>query len=828
MSAPLTVPLTDARAADPAFSGGKGAGLAMMARAGLPVPDGMVISTAAYRAFVRDNALTPLIDRARAATDLHTASTTLRRAFEEAPIPPRLREAIVQAYRGGPVAVRSSATAEDLPRASFAGQQETVLDVEGEDALCDAVRHCWSSLWTARAMSYRRDQEIGDEHLSMAVVVQRMVPASVAGVLFTADPLSGRRDHMMIEAAPGLGDAVVGGRVTPARLRVDGSTGMVLGEAPRLLPPDRLDMLIRLGSRVARLFGSPQDVEWALDGDAIWLLQSRPITSLFPLPPPTPGLRVYLPALLLGQGIPEPLTPAGTAFFRGMTHPLAPYFSPRSRPGPDGWLPVIAGRLFLDVTPVLSRPRLARRFASLLGLRDPATAAATREWLSRNAPRLPRARGPLLRPITLRRVGGVLGETAVALAAPGRARRRILKRASRRVEWLERRAATLSSPAAQLEFVERFLPGRAFALAMDEIALPYAELLVRAAAERLVRRWLGPAADFEPVRRWLSHDPTVAMGTRLARLAAHYAATGTGPTPSDPPIREFLAVYGHRAPDREIDPGLPRLAEDPSYVIDLIRGYLRSPASLPARPESGAAQARAAADHLVAAVRRAKGPLRALLLRSLLGRHRELGGMRERPKFDLVRVIALARRTLRRAGTTLAAQGVLDDPDDVFFLDPADLRTMSARGLDVRGLVAANREEYRRELRRRAVPRLLVSDGETVYGPAAAMGGMVGTPVSPGVYEGVARVLDSPVGATLQPGEILVATSTDPGWTPLFLLAGALVMEVGGVISHGAVVAREYGIPAVAGIFEATTRLRTGQRIRVDGTSGAVTVLDGQ
>ena len=224
--------------------------------------------------------------------------------------------------------------------------------------------------------------------------------------------------------------------------------------------------------------------------------------------------------------------------------------------------------------------------------------------------------------------------------------------------------------------------------------------------------------------------------------------------------------------------------------------------------------------------------MQARLLRAVLVWLRELGGLRERPKFDLVRFIALGRHLMQQVGEPLVAEQRLDDADDVFFLDPAELRhALQGESLDLRARAAGGRREYERELGRRAVPRILTSEGETVYGRAGPLvpsaGTLLGTGVSPGVHEGVVRVLDSPVGAGLAPGEVLVAATTDPGWTPLFLLAGALVMEVGGVVSHGAVVTREYGIPAVAAVPDATRRLRTGQRVRVDGGTGVVRVLDG-
>ncbi|HEY9521882.1 MAG TPA: PEP/pyruvate-binding domain-containing protein, partial [Thermopolyspora sp.] len=393
--------LTDPKVSDPAFSGGKGASLATLARAGLPVPDGFVVSTDAYRRFVREQALAPLIARltgglAGDPDAAEAASARLRRAFAKAPVPAWLREqlAIPYAMLGrpatGPVAVRSSATAEDLPQASFAGQQESVLNVAGLADLCDAVRLCWSSLWTARALSYRQEHEIGHDRVAMAVVVQRMVPAEVAGVLFTADPLSGRRDHTVIEAAAGLGEAMVSGEVTPGRWVIDSATHVVLAAPPGsgdacgrpLLPSDRRDALVRLGVRAAALFGCPQDVEWAAVGRDVWLLQSRPITTLFPLPRPSPegGLRVYLPVVYVGQGIAEPLTPAGTAFFRALAARWIRYWTtePDREDGRHvrSWLPVVAGRLFGDVTPIVGCPRPAAWLVSSLRLKDPAASAA--------------------------------------------------------------------------------------------------------------------------------------------------------------------------------------------------------------------------------------------------------------------------------------------------------------------------------------------------------------------------------------------------------------------------------------------------------------------
>ncbi|MGY1625227.1 PEP/pyruvate-binding domain-containing protein [Geodermatophilus sp. SYSU D00965] len=843
--------LDDRGAADPARAGGKGAGLARLRQAGLPVPDGFVVDAEAYRRFVAVSGLAPVVDSATTGLDgedpdaLAAASARLREAFAAAPVPEELAGPIVAAWRrlgADAVAVRSSATTEDQPGASSAGQQDTVLDVAGADSVVAAVRRCWSSVWTARALAYRARQGTPDAAAAVAVVVQRMVAADVAGVLFTADPLTGRRDHVVVEAVRGLGEALVSGRVTPQRWVVDAGTGAVLsgpdGERP-LLDDARLRELVALGLRAAAPAGTPQDVEWAVAGGRCWLLQSRPVTTLFPLPPGPPagpGLRVYIPLTLAAQGVAEPMTPAGNAAFTGLVTAVSSLWSLRRRPRREAppWVSQVAGRLFYDITPVLASPRLGRNLADRMALKDPATAAVLREWLDREGHRLARPRGAALPAGVTWWVAREVPGLVAAAAAPARARRRLLARAEDDVRRVRDEAATLTGPREQAEYVLATLPQRTLDVAWAQLPPVYVGLLAGALAAQLCERWLGTSAGLEPVRRWLPHDPTLAMGTALARLARTSARTGTEPSAAMPGMAEFLAAYGHRAPDREIDLGLPRFTDDPAYVVDLVRGYLAAgdPAALVDRRLRGTEQAEAAVRELVAAVRRDRGPVRARLLGAVLDRYRALGGLRERPKFDLVRVLAVARGVLQQVGAGLVAAGRLDAADDVFFLDPADLRAgVEGTAPDLRERAARRRDEYERELGRRVVPLLLTSDGETVYGPTAlpesTPGTLRGTGVSPGVHEGVVRVLDSPVGAALTAGEVLVAASTDPGWTPLFQLAGALVMEVGGVVSHGAIVAREYGIPAVATVPDATRRLRTGQRVRVDGGAGSVTVLDG-
>ncbi|MHB1161674.1 MAG: PEP-utilizing enzyme [Chloroflexota bacterium] len=344
-------------------------------------------------------------------------------------------------------------------------------------------------------------------------------------------------------------------------------------------------------------------------------------------------------------------------------------------------------------------------------------------------------------------------------------------------------------------------------------------------ARRDIKAWGLDPAMLDPVGRSIPHNPTTEMDLALWHLSRRLLAEGAEPRADHPAVREWLDRYGHRAV-REIDVSIPRWREAPEHILQLLCSYMAQ-GTTATDPEHcfqrGAAEADVAIAAITDRVRRRKGPLRAAFVRLLLRRFRQLAGVREWHKFYLVHVLAIFRRVLSEAGADLVKAGRLDRVDDVFFLDLVDL----ASDRDLREVVARNRAEYAREMKRRQVPLAMTSEGEVSYGvPATQEGVLAGAGASAGVHEGVVRIILNPVGARLEPGEVLVAPATDPAWTPLFLTAGALVTETGGMISHGSVVAREYGIPAVVGVPEATARLRTGQRVRVDGSAGIVVPLD--
>jgi pyruvate,water dikinase len=883
---PLIVALDHVDAGALPLVGGKAANLGELTAAGLPVPAGFCVTTEAYRDVATAAGLAELLDRLAAtpAGDTSALAGLARQARERilaTGMPVAVAGAVTAAYRGlgdgVPVAVRSSATAEDLPFASFAGQQDTYLNIVGVEAVLDAVHRCWASLWTDRAVMYRAANGIDHATARLAVVVQHLVEAAVAGVMFTANPVTGRRRQAVIDATPGLGEAVASGAVNPDHFVADLATGAVLerrlgdkrlvirarqggGTEPSAQPAsatfcltdEQIRALAALGTRVEAHYGEPQDIEWAIDpAGSVWLTQARPVTTLFPLPAARladSGLRVYF-CFSLAQGLHRPLTPMGLSAIRVIGASVVRLYGVRSI-DPVAGPPAVrdaAGRIFLDITPIMRSavgralfPRIldvmeARSAAVLRSLFDDARLSVTQRSWWPFAGRIAR--------LGLRY--GIPLQAAQALARPPAARRR-LERINLELE--RRSTPPASAPAEQrLDFAVRVLGDATAPLVPRILPAAAAGFAMLGLAGRLLGADAGPG-ELATVLRGLPHNVTTEMDLALWRLATRIRAdpdaadvirrtpaaelAGRYRTRTLPPVvqrglEEFLDRYGHRAV-AEIDVGLPRWAEDPTHIIGVLANYLglddpdRAPDVLFAR---GAAQAEAMVTTLTARARR-RGRVRGRAVGFALNRVRQLAGVRELPKYFIVLVLAQARRQLAAVGAQLAATGRLAAAEDVFFLDLGEAAA-GLHGQDLRAVVTHRRQRYERELRRGHIPRVLLSDGtepEAATAPPMTFtdGGLVGTAASAGTVTGQARVVLDPTGAHLQPGEILVAPSTDPGWTPLFLTAGGLVMEMGGANSHGAVVAREYGIPAVVGVANATSLITTGQRLTVDGSRGLI------
>lgn len=808
--------------ADTARVGGKGLGLAKLAAAGLPVPPGFVITTDAYRR----------VQPGRLMSDV---------AFVRA---------ITEAYQklgGGPVAVRSSATAEDGAETSFAGQQETVLGVTG-DGLFPAINTCWLSLHTERAKSYRVKQGVAEAGLAMAAVVQQMVPAEVAGVLFTRDPLDPAGRRMLVEASWGLGEAVVSGRVTPDRFHLDRETGAVLGRelggktlritaageepvSPELqqqfcLSDSQLSQLAELGQRVEALSGGPRDVEWAFAGGQLFLLQSRPITAI------TAAEREQAKQAVIAD-LTAKADPAGTVWVWYNLSEVLP------APTPMTW--AVVQRL------IAADGGFGAMNRSLGAEPDPALGSLSAFDLVAGRPmanlsRLPRmqfADPPFEYPFTAYKADPRKALSPKPVMNPLRGG--VLRGLLRLPKNLWRLHRMMSRTRKQAEtFAERFTA---------EIAPPFAA----AAREALAQDWskLDSPAVYREFQTWVdrtlvefareSLKPTVfadlkwqtvvaslqqRLGEERAKLAVMELTLGAKPPP-EANVAEglrrlaageidraaFLEQFGHRGL-LEMELGVPRWAEAPDEWLPstAAQGQLFQNFRLPGLEERD--------WFIVADEAKLTGQAREQF-RVQVERLRTYIGLREAAKHYLLMGYAVIRRALveldRRFGLA----------DRIFLLTPADLPDLLA-GKDLTAKIAATRRRWRAEPSL-DVPLALFSDDLSAIGrpPPEPVGGdkLEGIALSPGVVVGLALVLTEPTAPPAQGGYILVCPSTDPAWVPLFAGARGLVMETGGVLSHGAIVAREFGLPAVAGLPGVTTRLKTGQMLRVDGGRGTVTVL---
>jgi pyruvate,water dikinase len=626
-----------------------------------------------------------------------------------------------------------------------------------------------------------------------------------------------------------------------------------LGNTRQALPAQVILELARLGQDVTRLAaGQPQDIEWAWADGRLFLLQARPITSLYPLPDGLPAepLQVLF-SLNHVQGMLDPFTPLGQdailRVFVALAHLFDQEIDPRQlRRG------MAAGeRIYLNIAPPLRHGQARVLAKGILGAVEPGSGQVLASLLSEPALGVSQHG---ISPATLRTLARFASTIAPRVAAALRnptseqaAMQHLLDAFVAEASERARHAATLGERMALWRSIYREFADRVSLHLLPPVMAGIASFIL---LRRLAQQTLGSDQLALEAARSLPNNVTTEMDLALWTVtqvirsdpesAAHVGEadpaavvadfqSGQLPMPAQVAMQAFLDRYGLRGL-AEIDLGRARWREDPTHVVHVVQSYLRidDPMLAPdAVFRRGAAAADDAIDRLVRAM---PNPAQARLARLLASRMRALAGLRETPKFTIMRVMAIVRQMLLTSGQELADTGVLAQTDDVFFLYFEELEALAAGDRrDWRAVVAERRRAYGRELLRRQVPRILLSDGRAFYEGLGATGGeegvLTGSPVSPGVVEGVVQVVLDPRHAQLAPGEILVCPGTDPSWTPLFLAAGGLVMEVGGLMTHGSVVAREYGIPAVVGVHEATTRLRTGQHVRVDGTAGRVVMV---
>ncbi|HSO12115.1 MAG TPA: PEP/pyruvate-binding domain-containing protein [Anaerolineales bacterium] len=879
-------------------AGGKGANLVRLTRAGFNVPRGFVVSTNAYREFVQANGLEDAIQasikglKPENADALENASRKIRTTFSQGKMPTNIRRTIQTAYAGldlqssiqnpKSVAVRSSATAEDLPDLSFAGQQDTYLNIIGEEQLIQAVINCWSSLWTARAIGYRIRNHISHDDVSLAVIIQEMVQSDASGVLFTANPLTGALNESVIDATFGLGEALVSGQVEPdhfvivplpqgdgwgvrektlgaksiaTRSRAGGGVESIeeKSEARQTLVESQIQQLTEMGQRIQKEYGTPQDIEWALADGKLYILQARGITSLFPVPQVSFDKLIIWFSFGAVQGLVGPLTPLGLDGIRHVAAGAGKMFGVTFKPEEFDVFAESGERIWIKISDVMRHPLGSRIFRGAVGFVEPSVGQILR--LLAVDPRVGVGEGQFKLSTAWRLVrflAPILINFMRNMARPDRARARF-------DADIETHLASARIPPASDRFE---LLGNIIAFMRGRIANVFAFLLPRfapifgpsIAGLNVLTRLSGDTNLVLEVTRGLPNNVTTEMDLALWETAktiradaesqslftasdapelARQYLNGTLPSTAQATIARFLEKYGMRGVG-EIDFGQPRWREDPTPVMHTLQSYLRiDPAFAPdVLFAKGEQAAQDAVEKIVANMRKGHaGWLKAKIARAVARRIRLLMGARESPKFFAIRTMGIARKAMLKVGQEFVEAGTIDRAEDLVFMKLDELESLSRNETyNWKSLIAERRTAYERELRRRQVPRVLVSDGRAFYegiGAGTDTGDLItGTPVSPGAVEGIVHVVLDPRGVQLAPGEILVCPGTDPAWTPLFMAAGGLITEVGGMMTHGSVVAREYGIPAVVGVHQATLRLKDGQKIRVDGTQGKIMVLE--
>jgi phosphoenolpyruvate synthase/pyruvate phosphate dikinase len=854
--------------------GGKGANLGELSRIDeIKVPQGFCVTAEAYKRIVGQ---TPefgelLAELSQLKADnrakISEISGGIRRVITQISIPDEIREVIVRYLSDLGVAkayaVRSSATAEDLPLASFAGQQDTYLNVKGNEAIFQSLKKCWASLFTDRAVIYRMRNGFDHHQVYQSVVVQRMVFPQVSGIMFTADPVTANRKVLSIDAGFGLGEALVSGLVNSDNYKV--RNGHIVakkisikkmgvyplkegGTEKREIEPEmrnipaltdeRILQLERIGRRIEAHFDYPQDIEWCLSEDTFFIVQSRPITTLYPIPENDGRNRIYA-SIGHRQMMTDAIKPLGLSFFRLLSDKVPLYTA--------------GGRLFYDLTYDLTSPVGRRFILGIWGKGDPAMWSAICSLMKRKTFMKSLARG---------RRHIKLGGEGLSWALPIQTLKVYFQNDAMLIHNLisrnEESLKTLGQKIANLSGDDLF----SFIL-QDHRELKKIVYDPRGTGVLLIgmyavnwinkkmEKWLGEKSPADTLSQSAPNNITSDMGLALldvADVVRPYPAViqyfhhpddenffmdlvqlEGGPAVSLS-IRDYLEKYGMRC-SGEIDITRPRWNEKPTALIPLILNNIKnfSPCSGRIKFEQGRLESKRKEQELLNNLAQLPGGRKkARKTKRMIAVLRNFIGYREYPKYTLIQRYWIYKQALLQEAVKLVRDGIIREKEDSYYLTFNEFwKTVHTHRLDY-NLIVKRKAEYE-VYEKLAPPRVLTSEGERLSGEfdrgKIPQGALPGIPVSSGVVEGRARVVLKMEDATIDAGDILVTTFTDPSWTPVFVSVKGLVTEVGGMMTHGAVIAREYGLPAVVGVDNATRLISDGRRIRVNGTEGYVEIL---
>jgi rifampicin phosphotransferase len=844
----FTVNFQEIDRSDVSVAGGKGANLGELFKIqGINVPAGFCVTVAAYNTVVANNPeLNHLLDKLSSLTvqqreSIVALSATIRLVIETIPVPKGLANAVGDHLRQwgdkDAFAVRSSATAEDLPTASFAGQQESFLNIIGKESILQHISKCWASLFTDRAILYRIKNEFDHRKVQLSVVIQKMVGAEVSGVMFTADPLTSNRKLVSIDAGFGLGEALVSGLVSPdlykvANGRVIEKTIAAGNHSRQALTDEQIVQLEQIGRKIERHFGQPQDIEWCLMDSIFYIVQSRPITTLFPIPKEDDHDKHLYISVGHQQMMTDAIKPLGLSFWL-LTTPAS--------------MRTAGGRLFVDIAQHFSSPAGRERLIAVLGKSDPLLKGALMTLAIR-------ANDPVIQsPATENKV--------LSWRYPERSDhhptivQELIGNHQSSVGLL-RQDIRSTSGVDLFDFILEDIRELKRILT-DPQSLDIIMVAMHAASwiNENMLQWLGETNAADAISQSLSNNITSEMGLALLDVAdairpfpqliqyLHRAIKDRPPRDNflnelsnlggkqvSAALDAFLEKYGMRCPG-EIDITRTRWSEDPAMLIPMILSNIRNVAPNASHRKLGEGRQEASKKERELLGRLSQlpdGAGKAAETKKMIGLVRDLAGYREYPKYGVVSRYFIYKQALLKEAEQLVQTGVLAEKEDIFYCTFDEFREV-VRTHQVDQQLIIQRKEEQRLFERLTPPRLITSDGEIIRGqykredlPAGALAGLA---VSSGVIEGRARVIADMGAADVEEGDILVTTFTDPGWTPLFISIKGLVTEVGGLMTHGAVIAREYGLPAVVGVELATKLIRDGQRIRVNGTEGYVELL---
>ncbi|MEQ6075064.1 phosphoenolpyruvate synthase [Bacillus subtilis] len=847
--------------------GGKGLHLGELSKIqGIQVPEGFCVTTVGYQKAIEQNeTLQVLLDqltmlKVEDRDQIGNISRKIRQIIMEVDIPSDVVKAVAQylsqfgeehAY-----AVRSSATAEDLPHASFAGQQDTYLNITGVDAILQHISKCWASLFTDRAVIYRMQNGFDHSQVYLSVIVQRMVFPQASGILFTADPITSNRKVLSIDAGFGLGEALVSGLVSADCYKVqDGQIidkriatkkmaiyGRKEGgtetqqidsdqQKAQTLTDEQILQLARIGRQIEAHFGQPQDIEWCLARDTFYIVQSRPITTLFPIPEASDQENHVYISVGHQQMMTDPIKPLGLSFF------LLTTVAPMRKAG---------GRLFVDVTHHLASPDSREVFLKGMGqhdqlLKDALMTIIKRRDFIKSIPNDKTApnpsRGNADMPAQVENDPTIVSD--------------LIESSQTSIEELKQNIQTKSGSDLFRFILEDIQE-------LKKILFnPKSSVLIRTAMNaslwinEKMNEWLGEKNAADTLSQSVPHNITSEMGLALLDVAdvirpypevidylqhvkddnfLDELAKFDGGSKTRDAIYDYLSKYGMRCTG-EIDITRTRWSEKPTTLVPMILNNIKNfePNVGHRKFEQGRQEALKKEQELLDRLKQLPdGEQKAKETKRAIDIIRNFSGFREYPKYGMVNRYFVYKQALLKEAEQLIEAGVIHEKEDIYYLTFEELHeVVRTHKLDYQ-IISTRKDEYTL-YEKLSPPRVITSDGEIVTGeykrenlPAGAI---VGLPVSSGVIEGRARVILNMEDADLEDGDILVTSFTDPSWTPLFVSIKGLVTEVGGLMTHGAVIAREYGLPAVVGVENAAKLIKDGQRIRVHGTEGYIEIF---